>query len=390
VKTEHPKELALLHVPLYSAIETDMRSRIQSGQWSAGGMIPSRHLLAEEYRVDVRTIQRAITNLLADGTLWAHGGRGTFVSVSDCIASGIKSTRRSVMVIAEQSCDQSTCWPAFIQAVYEGLRKHIADCPILTFNTADRTLDDVVRHEQEALWLAETGGYSGVIMFHCGGEATLPDIQRALQSKVPIVFIDRLPFEYGCDYVGVDNRSGAREAVEYLLSIGHRRIAFIAPEERVSTINDRLNGYLDAFASAGMPPPGDLILRICLSKSFSPQGVQSELCRIAAHMVQLPEPPTAIFAVNDYIAEHLVLVLQCMEIDLPKTISIIGFDGVESSLAKKPKLTTVKQPFQAIGDRAAAMLCWRMSHPSASVGTYQHVVLQTRLVIQDSTQPVSD
>jgi len=390
MKTADPKGLAKLHSPLYRVIEQDLRGRIHSGKWTAGAMLPSRQSLAKEYGVDMRTIQRAICDLLADGTLHAHGGRGTFVAMSDDNDDDTTAVaNKAVMVIAEQSFSPVPSWPVLIHAIHEGLRKQIEGCRILTFNTTDKTHEGVIRHEQDALRMVETEGYSGVIMFHCGGESTLPDIQRVLSTDVPIVFIDRLPFEHGCNFVGIDNRFAAREAIEYLLSIGHTRIAFIAPKEKVSTIDDRLHGYLDAFMSVGIPPPNDLIFRLDLAKSFSREGLRSELGRVISEFMELPEPPTAVFVVNDFMAEYLVLALEDKGLDVPNSLSIIGFDDVESFLPQKPKLTTIKQPFQAIGERAASMLCWRMSNPVGPTGTYQHVMLPASLVVRESTQAIA-
>ena len=155
----------------------------------------------------------------------------------------------------------------------------------------------------------------------------------------------------------------------------------------MSTIDDRLHGYLDAFMSVGIAPPNDLIFRLALSKSFSRDGLRSELGRVIEEFMDLPEPPTAVFVVNDFMAEYLVLALEDKGITVPDALSIIGFDDVESYLPQKPKLTTIKQPFQAIGERAASMLCWRMSHPIGPTGTYQHVMLPASLVVRESTLP---
>ena len=277
--TSGSTEFAKLHTPLYRVIEQDLRSRIQKGKWPAGAMLPSRKSLAKEYGVDMRTIQRAISDLLADGTLQAHGGRGTFVPVQDNGDSDdpTRVAYKTIVIIAEQSFNPVPSWPAMIHAIHEGLRKHIEDCRIITVNTSDKTPESVVRHEQDALKMVESERLAGVVMFHSGGAETLPDIQRLLATEIPVVFIDRMPFEHGCDFVGIDNRISSREAIEYLISIGHQRIAFVAPDEEVTTIHDRLNGYLDAFTGAGLEPPADLVFRLSPAKSFAKEGLRSEI-----------------------------------------------------------------------------------------------------------------
>ena len=110
---------------------------------------------------------------------------------------------------------------------------------------------------------------------------------------------------------------------------------------------------------------------------------------MVTEFTSLPDPPTAVFAVNDFLAEYLMIVLEEKGIAIPDTISVVGFDDVERFLPQKPRLTTIRQPFEAIGERAASMLWWRMSHPESHTGAYQHVMLPTRLIVRETTKAIS-
>ncbi|BDI32023.1 LacI family transcriptional regulator [Capsulimonas corticalis] len=390
MKNDGAADFTKLHSPLYRVIEQNLRDRIQSGHWPPGAMLPSRKALAQEYDVDMRTIQRAVSGLLADGALNAHGGRGTFVAQATD-AGGENSPGagvQTVVIVADPSFHPGPGWFAVVNSIHEGLRRQDLQYRIVTINTADKSPESVIRHERDALKMAATEDVAGVIMFHAGGEATLPDIQRVLSAKIPVVFVDRVPFEHGCDFVGIDNRMAAREAVDYLISIGHRKIAFVAPDENVSSVQERMEGYFDARMSAGLVTSEDLVFPLSLEKLFANATVKSEVERVIDAMMALPEPPTAVFAVNDFIAEYILIALEEKGIAVPETLSVIGFDDIERFAPQKPKLTTVRQPFESIGDRAASMLIWRMNHRDNPAAAYQHVLLPTRLVARGSTREI--
>ena len=392
MKSVSPKELVEHHSPLYRRIELDLRERVQRGQWPAGYMLPSRKSLAQEYGVDMRTLQRAIGDLLADGTLTAHGGRGTFVAGSSSSTNSeqpraANSLTNTIAIIAEQSFSPGPTWLATIQTVHEAVRKSLPDAQIITLNTYDRTPEGVARHERNALEIVENERLAGVIMAHAGGAETLPDIRRVLATGVPIVFIDRLPFDRGCDFVGIGNRFAAQDLVEYLTSIGHKRIGFLAPDETVTTIEDRLAGYHDAMRTAQLDSPEEYIFRLPLARSYAMESLKTEINRVASEIMSMDPRPTAMFVVNDFLAEYFVVALEQMGHSVPESLSVVGFDDLERYLPRTPKLTTVRQPFEQIGERAAAMLLSRIRAVDDPANAYQHVLLPTRLVIRTSTTP---
>jgi len=93
------------------------------------------------------------------------------------------------------------------------------------------------------------------------------------------------------------------------------------------------------------------------------------------------------FVVNDFLAEYFVVALEQMGHSVPESLSVVGFDDLERYLPRTPKLTTVRQPFEQIGERAAAMLLSRIRAVDDPANAYQHVLLPTRLVIRTSTTP---
>jgi DNA-binding LacI/PurR family transcriptional regulator len=297
---------------------------------------------------------------------------------------------RSIAFIFDQSFSPlEPGWQMTLQAINDGVRKHVSQSRIVAFNTYGETPESIAKHECDALSFVEGERFDGVVMGHAGGDATIPLIRRILGGGTPVIFIDALPFKHGCDFVGIDNRVAAREAVEYLLRIGHRRIAFLAPEEKISTIEDRLAGYLDAMQGAGLgASSADLLWRPALAQSLTRDALTAEMNRIAANLSRSQDPPTAVFAVNDFLAHLLVQSLEKHGVSVPGSVSVMGFDDVDRYLPNEPFLTTVRQPFESLGLRAADMLWQRIESEDDMTGAFQHVILPTSLIVRDSTRPV--
>ncbi len=416
LKTPGDKSSAALYSPLWRTVQNDLRDKVQRGRWAPGAMLPSRKSLAREYGVDLRTIQKAIADLLADGTLEAQGGRGTFVpsapggsgafapsapggpgafapsahgGLGTQLPVGGSSEIRSIAFIFNQSFSPlEPGWQVTLQSLSAGVREHVPQSRIVAFNTYGETPGAIGKHEADALAFVEGERFDGVVMGHAGGEATIPAVRRLVDGGTPVIFLDALPFKHGCDFIGIDNRAAAREAVEYLLRIGHRRIAFLAPEEKISTIEDRLAGYQDAMRSAGLASAcGDLLWRPALARSLTRDALTADLNRLADGLARDPDPPTAVFAVNDFLAHLLAQALEKHGISVPGAVSVMGFDDVDRYLPLPPFLTTTRQPFESLGLRAAEMLWHRMESRDGGPRAFQHVILPTSLIVRGSTRP---
>lgn len=379
-----------MHSPLYRKIETDMRQRVQEGRWPQGGMLPSRKSLALEYDVDMRTIQRAISNLLADGTLNAFGGRGTFVAQNaETLTDGDfgKLGNGTVAIIDDKSFRGiQPGWYVTYQHICDGLHRHSADTRIITFNTHGDSAEQIQRREEDALSVIARERFTGVIMAPSEGARNSSAIRDVLGSGIPIVFIDRVPFDEECDFVGIDNQLAAMEPVEHLVNLGHRKIAYLAPNENISTIAGRIAGYKDALAAAGIAVRDDYVWRPSLNASLTRDSLVDELSRFADTLGESDDPPTAVCVVNDFLAEFFIEVLHDRGISVPEDLSVVGFDDLERYQAQTPFLTTVRQPFESIGTRAAELLVRRISAPQKQASVFQHVLMPTNLIIRLSTR----
>ncbi|WP_251977284.1 LacI family DNA-binding transcriptional regulator [Salinicola avicenniae] len=196
-----------------------------------------------------------------------------------------------------------------------------------------------------------------------GASATLPMVNVCEVLDAP-----------PCPTATLDNRAAAREMTEHLIACGHRRIAMIKGPRRSPLTRDRLLGYRDALAAAGI----DFDESLLLPGDFTPPSGYAA----AQRLLTLPVRPSAIFCESD---EMAIGALQCLReagIDVPGEMSLAGFDDIEFARFCAPPLTTIAQPAEAFGEAAVEMLIALIEQRPLEI---EHRVLPHRLVVREST-----
>ncbi len=201
--------------------------------------------------------------------------------------------------------------------------------------------------------------------------------QILVEHQIPCVAIgDRNEEQTTVPSVGSTIWQGGYTATEYLIGLGHRRIGIITGPLTLRTSRARLAGYREALESARIPVDASLILE---GNYLLGDGYQ-QTCA----MLDLAEPPTAIFAGNDAQAAGVYRALYERDIKIPTQVSVIGFDDVMYAPQMSPPLTTIRQPLAEIGRLAATLLLGMIEGEAM---TMQHVELSTSLVIRESCAP---
>lgn len=193
-------------------------------------------------------------------------------------------------------------------------------------------------------------------------------------AGLPLVLIDRIPGQLNVDAVRVDNVRGAHLAVRHLLALGHRHIGHVAGPEWSSTGRDRLLGYRQALADAGLPYDPSLVVagNFDFDSGFA----------AARELIRRNPRPTAIFAGNDLMALGVLHAASEAGLQVPGDLAVVGFDDILPAALVSPPLTTVAQPTYRMGAQAAAMLLDRLE--GAWSGPGRQVVLEPELVIRRS------
>lgn len=194
------------------------------------------------------------------------------------------------------------------------------------------------------------------------------------RRNFPFVLIDHQGNSDPCPAVGATNWQGAYDATEYLIKLGHRRIGFITGSMDLGAATERLAGYNSALRDQHIPQDPALIYE---GTFFQPDGYAGTCA-----LLDLENPPTAIFASNDAMAMGAIDAVRGRDLHIPENISIIGFDDVPQSALVRPTLTTVRQPLEEMGRIATQMLLERLKNPEQEI---QRIELPTQLIIRDST-----
>ncbi len=209
-------------------------------------------------------------------------------------------------------------------------------------------------------------------------EESSEELEHLVDAGYRLVVIDPLmPLDDRIASVSAAHTSGADQAMKHLLGLGHRRIAIITGPRGWVATEDRRRGYHAALASAGILP--DPALEV--ESNFEIDGGE----QAAFQLLDMAEPPTAIFAFNDNHAIGAIKAARIRGLRVPEDLSIVGFDDVEHATIVTPMLTTVRQPLAEMGRTAVSLLMRLLERHSLET---LHVELATRLVVRESSGPV--
>lgn len=167
-------------------------------------------------------------------------------------------------------------------------------------------------------------------------------------THTQIVFVDRWFEGLAAPFVGADNVGAAYEGTQYLIEMGHRKIAILAGFKRLSTMRERLRGYKQAVTEAGLELRDEWIVETPLEVAAAKEAVLA--------LLQLPDPPTAVFINNNLLSLGALLAVREVGARCPEGISMVGFDDHPWADVSDPPLTVVKQPSEQMGQRAAEVL----------------------------------
>lgn len=216
----------------------------------------------------------------------------------------------------------------------------------------------------------------GLIIAPAGEDAIMTQLIRS--TRKPVVLIDRFIKGLNVDAVLIDNAKAVFDAVSYIISLGHRRVGYLSGTVEASTGRDRLDGFRQALQRAGI--------------DFEPQLVaeghfrEADGYRAAMRLLMLRERPTAIFSANNLMVIGAMRAIRDMGLTCPTDISVASMDDFVWADVFSPRLTTVAQPVEAIGEQAARLLLDRLG--GAAQPEPRIVKLFGRLMVRGSCAPI--
>ncbi|HUQ28002.1 MAG TPA: LacI family DNA-binding transcriptional regulator [Usitatibacter sp.] len=200
--------------------------------------------------------------------------------------------------------------------------------------------------------------------------------KRLSSAKMKTVIVDRSVPGLDADRVIIDHDAGARIAVEHLLGFGHRKIACLAGPGSFAVSRKRVAGWRKALLRAGVVPRDEWLLEGDFRAAAGHELARKLIARGEV---------TAIFASNDLLAIGALRAAAEHGVAVPRTLSVIGFDGIEMGAYTYPALTTVGYPIRAIGETAATVLIERIA---GTRRRSREIVVEPRIILRESTAPV--
>lgn len=207
--------------------------------------------------------------------------------------------------------------------------------------------------------------YAGVIIICI--DYNNPEVTELLHSTVPIVTIDQEIDNITT--IKSDNLQGIRELVNYLIEMGHKRIAYIAGDNNTVT-NVRVQAFKETCLELGVDIPEEYI-RYALYRDMQKTAFETE------ELLRLPTPPSCILFPDDYAAIGGMNILRARGLIIPEDISVAGYDGIHIVSQFQPRLTTVQQNTVEIGRTAAEKLIQYIENPDAK--REESIVVKTNL-----------
>lgn len=354
---------------MHSQLTNYYRERILDRRLVVGTRLPTDEELASEYQISRDTVRQALSLLVSEGLIERVQGRGTFVCQPLTNNNQQVAVQKQIGLVLNRTASTQPNMDILIGV--EQVVKLQGYSVSFTYSDGNQ--------EQQGRDIARlcANHMDGMIIYPVGETSYDAAIQQLQATHVPLVLIDRYLPDLETDYVGVDNMGGGYRATEHLLILGHRRIGFMYSYHeslRTTSVYERWQGYCKALQKHGIPYDETLIM-----PDYNP--AQSSQQEGIAAFLQRPDRPSAIFAVNDYVAVGVLQAAHTLHLHIPEALAVVGFDDSDFSAHLNPPLTTVAQPFMDIGLRAATLLLSRIEGLDSSP---KRIELPTNLIIRES------
>jgi len=306
-------------IPRYYQLKEVLKKEMAGGKFLPGSRFLSDRKLMQKYKLSLMTIRQAVSELVKEGLVYREQGKGTYV----------REFNRSrelpqVKDIGLLFSDISN--PFFFEVVkqIESFAKRTGYHTVVSITTG--SLSDLKR----SISLLTEKGIAALIVGPIYGGEKLSYISSFRKDHLPIVIFDCLE-PTDLDYITTDRAKGSYEAVNYLIKLGHKKIAYAGTSESPG-IWSKLTGFKKALLDNNISLDNNMIIES--------RGTETAGYRVMKAMLKRKERPSAILAHNDLAAIGMMKAIKQAGLKIPEDFSIIGYDGIESSLYTEVPLTT--------------------------------------------------
>jgi DNA-binding LacI/PurR family transcriptional regulator len=299
----------VLHIQ-WKKIADAIRASIESGELHPGDTLPSENDLAAQWKVSRMTVHRAMQELQRGGLVIRRRRLGTVVASPPTQRSGL------VALLFHNQRDLLE-----IEYLY-GVRSALFDEYHLVFCDLKgdplREAEYLRRMQKEA---------DGILWIPTCDPQNTPLLRRIVEAGTPVVCLDRVPEGVSVDGVETDNYHSTLYALRHLLQRGHRIIAHFTQEEMgILATRARYEAYLQAMAEAGVRDPSPWVRQYPIALAGRAERLTHLLHDSLFTMLRQPEPPTAVFCVNDYFMVALLEACEQLKVAVPEELEILSFN----------------------------------------------------------------
>jgi GntR family transcriptional regulator of arabinose operon len=364
------------YVSLHVQLHNQLQQLIITGRWAKGTRIPSETELTNHLKISRSTVRLALQQIELECLIERLPGKGTFVAYEPTI----ESPKQFIAFVTNDFANAEAV-NLLNGAEYE-IRKagyHV------TFNNVQNDQEQI-----ELLTRLHEEKVAGLLIWPSTNRAEGHEehAQTYQSVQLPIVFLDRVIPGVAGDCVTSDNYGGGSAIMQHLIELGHQRIVFLSHSRMdILPVAERYRAYQDTMWKAGLTPEpvwviGDGEIGRTRALQASTDHKTLEFQQIRDYVLNAPHRPTAIFALNDYVAILALRVMKHMNIKVPQQMSIVGFDDVDIAAHLEVPLTTVVQEQFRIGQRAAQLLIDRLE---GSTGAPTCEFIPTEIRVRSST-----
>ena len=364
-------------VPLHSQLLNEMRRRILSGAWPPGSPVPSELTLQRFLGISRSTVRQAMTAARNEGLIETVPGKGTYVSLNP---TRYRTPRLVSFIIPYFRSSFDTL---LFRGAESALRN--ADYQVI-FSTSDSDPGE----EDRLVQRLQHEHVAGFLLWPVMGQDANRMVYKLIRQQARLVLMDRSFPGEETDLVMCDNFNGGYAATQHLISLGHRKIAFLCRQHlNLLPIAERLRGYRQAMQEAGLPALEPVLINATqeITTNYALRSyteASGEDIRQICHYLGSPDRATALFASNDLLAMQVLRAAEMSHTGIPGDLSLVGFDDLDFCSHLTVPLTTIAQDPYQLGFEAARLLLERIE---GNASPARQVILPTHLVVRASTAP---
>ncbi|MBN1891163.1 MAG: GntR family transcriptional regulator [Clostridiales bacterium] len=326
------------HIPKCEMVKRYVKHLLKDDMITYGEKLPSEHELMDKFQVSRQTVRQAFGELTSEGLIYKEQGKGTFSNYR-------KGSKSSQIVAVVTTYLSGFVFPGIIS----GIEQVLSDEGYMMLLSNTNNIK-----KREAQYLKSVLEHNVVGMIIEPTESSHPNINsrsiRDISDKgIKTVFIHACYDDFDSAFVLLDDVKGGYIATEYLLQLGHRKIAGIFKTDDKQGLH-RKKGYLDAIQAYGLDCAQALI------GEYDTANMYDYPYMFAQSLIRKNDYPTAFFCYNDQCALMVIQAINDKGLKVPEDISVVGYDDSISPMQSQVKLTTIRHPKKDMGILAAKFM----------------------------------